>query len=670
MEFVKLESRDKLRIMTISRESVLNALNRQVLEEISHVVREFDTSFQTAHARYIGITPLAVNFFVKFYDFVSARWCSLWYNIRKEIFTMYVNITGSANNKDVYIYQSYRKESGKTSSRIYRKLGKFNDLLAQFDGDKDKMMAWAKEEAAKDTAAYNKQKEKVSVQFSPAARIPLDEERSFNAGYLFLQKLCSELRIDNICRNIRNRHRFTYDLHAILTDLIYARILSPSSKMSSYSYCQSLLEPPRYSLQNVYRALSVMSQEADYIQEELYRDSNFIHDRNTKILYYDCTNYYFETEEESGDRKYGKSKEHRPNPIVTMGLFMDAYGLPLAFDIYPGNQNEQLTLRPLENKVIRDFDCSEFIFCSDAGLGSVRNRFLNSFGNRSYVITHSLKKMKKEDREIALKPTQFRLPGSDKMIDLRTLDETDENVFDSVYYKEIPIVTGNMDETLIVTYSPKYKNYQRKIRARQIERAEKMIESGKNRRGKNPNDPARFIKKTSVTGDGEIAEKAIYELDPKRIREEEMYDGFYAVITNLEDDPAEVIKINRRRWEIEENFRIMKSEFEARPVYVQRDDRIKAHFLTCYISLLVYRLLEKKLDEKYTCSQILETLRGMQMTLLSKESGYIPSYKRTKLTDKLHSIFGFRTDFEFISKSTMRSIIRSTKQKTSTKTKK
>ena len=633
-------------------------------------IREFDTSFQTAHARYIGITPLAVNFFVKFYDFVSARWCSLWYNIRKEIFTMYVNITGSANNKDVYIYQSYRKESGKTSSRIYRKLGKFNDLLAQFDGDKDKMMAWAKEEAAKDTAAYNKQKEKVSVQFSPAARIPLDEERSFNAGYLFLQKLCSELRIDNICRNIRNRHRFTYDLHAILTDLIYARILSPSSKMSSYSYCQSLLEPPKYSLQNVYRALSVMAQEADYIQEELYRDSNFIHDRNTKILYYDCTNYYFETEEESGDRKYGKSKEHRPNPIVTMGLFMDAYGLPLAFDIYPGNQNEQLTLRPLENKVIRDFDCSEFIFCSDAGLGSVRNRFLNSFGNRSYVITHSLKKMKKEDREIALKPTQFRLPGSDKMIDLRTLDETDENVFDSVYYKEIPIVTGNMDETLIVTYSPKYKNYQRKIRARQIERAEKMIESGKNRRGKNPNDPARFIKKTSVTGDGEIAEKAIYELDPKRIREEEMYDGFYAVITNLEDDPAEVIKINRRRWEIEENFRIMKSEFEARPVYVQRDDRIKAHFLTCYISLLVYRLLEKKLDEKYTCSQILETLRGMQMTLLSKESGYIPSYKRTKLTDKLHSIFGFRTDFEFISKSTMRSIIRSTKQKTSTKTKK
>lgn len=583
---------------------------------------------------------------------------------------MYVNITGSNNNKDVYIYQSYRKENGRTSSRIYRKLGKFNDLLTRFDGDKEKMMSWAKEEAAKDTALYNRQKEKISIEFSPAARIRMDEERSFNAGYLFLQKLCSELRLDNICRNIRDRHKFTYDLRSILTDLIYARILSPSSKMSSYSFCNTLLEPPKYSLQNVYRALSVMAQEADYIQENLYRNSNFIHDRNTKVLYYDCTNYYFEIEQEDGDKKYGKSKQHKPNPIVTMGLFMDADGIPLAFDIYPGNQNEQLTLKPLENRLIRDFGCSEFIFCSDAGLGSAKNRFLNSFGNRSYVITHSLKKMKKEEREIALDPTQFRLPGSNKMIDLRTLDENDEIVFNSTYYKEIPVVTGDMDETLIVTYSPKYKNYQRMIRMRQIERAEKMISSGKARRGKSQNDPARFIQKTSVTEDGEIAGKTVYALDAERIQQEEMYDGFYAVITNLEDDPAEIIKINRRRWEIEENFRIMKTEFEARPVYVQRDDRIKAHFLTCYISLLVYRLLEKKLGEEYTCSQILETLRGMQMTLLSKESGYIPSYKRTELTDKLHAVFGFRTDLEFISKASMRSTIRQTKQINSTKKKK
>lgn len=583
---------------------------------------------------------------------------------------MYVNITGSPNNKDVYIYQSYRKGNGKSSSRIYKKLGKYNSLLEQFSGDKEKMMDWAKAEAAKETALYNQQREQISVSFSQTARIPVEEERLFNVGYLFLQQLCSELRLDNICRNIRNRHTFTYDFHAILTDLIYARILSPSSKMSSYSFCHSLLEPPKYSLQNIYRALSVMAEESDYIQEELYRNSNFVHHRNSKILYYDCTNYYFEVEEESDNKKYGKSKEHRPNPIVTMSLFMDTDGIPLAFDIFPGNQNEQLTLKPLERKVIKDFDCSEFIFCSDAGLGSVKNRFLNSFGNRSYVITYSLKKMKKEDRDIALKPTQFRVPGSSKMIDLRTLDETDPKVYNTVYYKEMPLVTGDMDETIIITYSPKYKTYQQKIRSRQIERARKMMQSpGKCRRGKNQNDPARFIQKTSITSDGEIADKSVYELDEERIREEAMYDGFYAVVTNLEDNPAEIIKINKQRWEIEENFRIMKSDFEARPVYVQRDDHIKAHFLTCYISLLVYRLLEKKLGEGFTCNRILETLRGMNMTLLSKESGYIPSYKRTKLTDSLHSTFGFRTDFEFISKTSMRTIISKTKKINSTKTK-
>lgn len=577
---------------------------------------------------------------------------------------MYINITGNKGNKDVYITQSYRKENGKTSSRIYKKLGKYNDLLEQFSGDQQKMMDWARQEAEKETILYNQQKEKISVSFSPFARIPLEEARLFNVGYLFLQQICSELRLDNICRNIRNHHKFTYDLHAILTDLIYSRILSPSSKLSSYAYCKSLLEPPKYSLQNLYRSLSVLAEESDYIQEELYKNSNFVHPRNSRILYYDCTNYYFEIESEEEMKKYGKSKEHRPNPIVTMGLFMDADGIPLAFDLFPGNQNEQLTLKPLETKVIRDFGCSEFIFCSDAGLGSQRNRFLNSFGNRAYVITYSLKKMNREEREMALLPTQFRIPGSNKPIDLRTLDESDPEVYNTMYYKEYPIVTGDMDETVIITYSPKYKAYQQKIREGQIQRAMKMMQSpGKSRKGKNPNDPARFIQKTSVTEDGEIAQKCIYELNEERIREEALYDGFYAVVTNLEGDIREIININKRRWEIEENFRIMKSEFEARPVFVRREDRIRAHFLTCHISLLVYRLLEKKLGEEFTCSQILETLRGLNMTLLSKDSGYIPSYKRTKLTDALHNAFGFRTDYEFISKSSMRSIIKETKQK-------
>lgn len=576
---------------------------------------------------------------------------------------MYITITGSINNKDVYINQSYRKENGKTSSRIYKKLGKYNNLLEQFDGDKEKLMAWAKEEAKKETELYNQRNGKVTLEFSQAARIPLNEARSFNVGYLFLQVLCTQLRLDKICRTIKTRHRFKYDLNAILTDLAYARILSPASKLGSYDYCKTLLEPPKYSLQDIYRALSVIAEESDFIQSELYKNSNFLHPRDKRILYYDCTNYYFEIEEESGSKRYGKSKEHRPNPIVTMGLFMDTDGIPLAFDIFPGNQNEQTTLKPLETKILQDFNCSEFIFCSDAGLGSASNRRFNSMGNRSYIISHSLKKMKKEDRDIALDPTQFRRVGSGRFIDLRELDETKKEVFETVYYKEVPVITGDMDETLIVTYSPKYKAYQKKIREGQIERAKKIIATpGQKRKGKNQNDPMRFVKKTSVTSDGEIAEKNVYDLDEEQIQKEEMYDGFYAVITNLEGDVNEIIKINKQRWEIEENFRIMKTEFDARPVYVRRDDRIKAHFMTCYISLLLYRLLEKKLGDTYTSKQILETLRSMQMTLLNKASGYIPSYTRTELTDRLHKEFHFRTDYEFITKSSMRTIIKNTKQ--------
>ena len=581
---------------------------------------------------------------------------------QKELVHIYISLTGNSDNKDVYIKRSYRKSNGKTATQIHRKLGKLNNLLERFSGDYDAMMAWAKSEAEKDTMEYNAKTGNVTVSLSKSAYIPQNEERCFPVGYLFLQKLCTELKIDSICRKISKRHKYTYDFSAILTDQIFSRILAPSSKLSSYSYCQTLLEPPKYELQNLYRALSVIAEESDFIQEELYSNSNFVHPRNKKILYYDCTNYYFEIEQDDDFRKYGKSKENRPNPIVTMGLFMDADGIPLAFDVFPGNQNEQTTLKPLETKIIRDFACSEFTFCSDAGLGSKDNRRFNSFGNRSYVITQSLKKMRVEDRQTALNPKQFRRLGSDKFIDISTLDESNPDIYETIFYKEVPVVNGDIDEIVIVTYSPKYKAYQKRIREQQIARAVKMMEQpGKKRRGKNQNAPARFIKSTAITEDGEIAGKNRYALDSDRISKEEMYDGFYAVITNLEGDVGEILKINRQRWEIEENFRIMKTDFEARPVYVRREDRIKAHFLICYISLLVYRLLEKKLKNNYTCNEILGTLRSMQVTLLSKESGYIPSYKRTDMTDDLHKAFDFHTDYEFISKSAMRSIIKSTK---------
>ena len=578
---------------------------------------------------------------------------------------MRVTTTKSKFSESFYINYAYIDKNGKSTSKIFKKLGTLNELKEKLGtDDRDEVMKWAREQARIATEQHKAESETVLVPLSPKSLINLNERRSFNCGYLFLQKICSDLRIDNICRNIKGRHKFKYDIQAIITDLVYARILNPSSKKSSYSYCQSLLEPPKYSLDNVYDALQILADESDYIQSDLYKNSNFLHTRNKSVLYYDCTNFFFEIEQEDELRKYGKSKEHRPSPIVELGLFMDADGFPLAFDIYPGNQNEQTTLKPLEQKVIRDFECSKFIFCSDSGLGSKSNRQFNDLGDRSYVITQSLKKMKTEDREIALNPVQYRKLGCDKFIDLSELDLNDPEVFNTVYYKEIPVANGSLEETVIVTFSPKYRDYQRKIREGQIERARKMITSDgkikKNR--KNPNDPGRFIETVHVTSDAEVAENIIATLNTEAIAEEEKYDGFYAVITDIEDDPAQIIAINKRRWQIEECFRIMKTEFRSRPVYVSTEKAIKAHFLTCFIALLVYRILENQLNNKYTVTEIVNTLSEMKLTDIG-EMGYIPSYTRTALTDALHENAGFRTDTQIVKKSKLRSIIKSTKDK-------
>ena len=585
------------------------------------------------------------------------------YNIFGVVFYMYISIGKTKNKEFIHINQSFRTKN-KTTSKIFKKLGTMEELLPLHDNDRDKVLDWAKEQARIATEQFNNENEVVNLTLHPNLLIKKDVQNSFNCGYLFLQSLCRDLRFDNICRNIKNRHDYEYNLLAILQDLIYSRVLHPSSKKSSFDFAMTLLEQPKYELHHVYRALSVLAQECDYIQSEVYKNSNFIHKRDTKVLYYDCTNHFFEIEEADELRKYGKSKEHRPNPIVGMGLFMDTDGIPLAFDIYPGNQNEQLSLKPLEEKVIRDFECSQFIFCSDAGLASKKNKILNHLGGRNFVITQSLKKLKEDEREIALKPTQFRKIGDNKFIDLSELNEDDPEVYETVYYKEIPLDKSNTNEVIIVTYSPKYKAYQRKIRQQQLDRAKKLIENGdklkKERR--NPNDPARFVKKTAITDNGEIAEKDIYELDYEIIQKEEMYDGFYAVTTDIDGDIAEIIKINKQRWQIEECFRIMKTDFEARPVYLQREDRIKAHFLICFLALLVYRLLENKLNKEYTVSEITNTLRRMEVCKI-EECGYIPSYKRTELTDKLHELFGFRTDTQIIKKSKMRSIIKQSKER-------
>lgn len=575
---------------------------------------------------------------------------------------MRVMTTKSKNAESFYITKSYKNNAGKSTSKIIRKLGTLHELSEMLGTDRDGVMAWAREQARLETEKYKAGKEQQLVQITFHADRQLDYncQKLYEGGYLFLQSVYYGLRLDKVCRKIRDRHLFEYDLNAILSDLIYTRILDPDSQRSSFQTAQKYLETPTYQLHDVYRALSVLAENSDLIQAEAYKNSGFLGKRNDRVLYYDCTNYYFEIEQEDGQKRYGKSKEHRPNPIVQMGLFTDGNGIPLAFSLFPGNQNEQTSVKPLEKKILQDFHCEKFVYCSDAGLGSENNRVFNHMGQRAFIVTQSIKKLPKEEREWALTRSEFRNVKDDTVVDLDSLDKSDES---SLYYKEIPYSTKQLHQRLIITYSPKYATYQKQIREKQIERAQSMIRSGSaKRQSKNPNDPARFIQKIAVTKEGEVAEQQSFCLDSAKIEEEAQYDGLYAVCTDLLDDPVgDILKVSEGRWQIEADFRIMKTDFSARPVFVQRDDRIKAHFLICFLSLLIFKFLERKLEYKYTCEQMLDTLRAMNFADI-EEQGFMPLYTRTAITDDLHTACGFRTDFQFISKSKMLQIQKSSKK--------
>ena len=570
---------------------------------------------------------------------------------------MRLTISKSKNAEQLYITKSYRINKNKTSSKIVRKLGSMTSLLPKHDNDREKVIAWAKEEARRMTEEEKRNTLKIPAEFSEGKQLSFGEQVTFNGGYLFLQKMYHELGLASICNDISKRYDFKYDLSKVLSGLIYARILSPSSKLSSFEYMQQLIETPDFELHDIYRALDVLDKESDTIQAMIYENTK--KDRNDAILYYDCTNFFFEIEEESGIRKYGKSKEHRPNPIVQLGLFLDADGIPLAFTVFPGNENEQPTLIPMEKKILSDFKLSRFIICTDAGLASTANRRFNNRGDRTFIVTQSLKSMKGFLKEWALDPKGWSLGSGDETYDISKIDENIHT--NDVFHKERWINENGLEQRLIVSYSPKYKNYQQQIRQRQVDRAAKIIEKGSSAKTRNPNSPARFIDEIQMTMDGEVAEKTTRSLNEKKIAEESTYDGFTAVCTTLADDIADILKVNHRRWEIEESFRIMKSEFKARPVFLQKDERIRAHFLTCFLSLLVYRLLEHKLDEKYSVSELTSTLRNMNFFKIDA-LGYLPEYTRNEITDDLHDKLGFRTDMEIVTDKTMKKIIRLTKR--------
>lgn len=569
---------------------------------------------------------------------------------------MRLKISKSKNAQSLYVIES-TYENGKHSSRIVEKLGTYDELLEKLGGQDP--IEWAKQYIEELNHKEKENKRKILVPYSPTKLIIKDEQRSFNGGYLFLQKIYHELGIHKICKVVANKYNFTFDLNSILSRLIYGRILYPSSKLATFQLSKHFIEQPNFELQHVYRALEYIAKEMDTIQASLYKNSLKISHRNTKVLYYDCTNYFFEIEQEDGDRQYGPSKEHRPNPIVQMGLFMDGDGIPLAFNITRGNMNEQLTLKPLEQKILSDFNLSKFIVCTDAGLASTDNRKFNNKGGRAFITTQSIKKLKGFLKDWALEPTGWKLMNDREIYDLSELDE--ELFKESTFYKERWINENGIEQRLIVTYSIKYKNYQRMIRDSQIQRAQKTIETNPSKiKKKNQNDYKRFIDKASFTPDGELAEKVKYSINHELISKEEAYDGFYAVCTNIEDDMSRIIKINHQRWEIEECFRIMKSEFKARPVYLSRGDRIKAHFTTCFISLIIYRILEKKLNEKYTCHEIIRSLQEMNFYEIKNE-GFVPTYTRTDFTDDLHDAFGFRTDYQIVNKKTLKNILKQTK---------
>ena len=576
---------------------------------------------------------------------------------------MRIRATKTKNTIQYAIIRDINK-NGKRTTCVYENIGNL-DKLKQRAGDMEPM-EWLNNYVQKLNEQNKAETLPVIIQKNPNKIIEKNIQNCFNIGYLFLQDIYYKLKLDDICKQISNKYKFKFDLNNILSNLIYSRIIYPASKLKTLELSKNFLEQPNCDYQHIERALPIICENMDFIQSELYKNSCKYMERNNKVLYYDCTNYYFEIEEESGLRQYGKSKENRPNPIVQMGLFMDGDGIPLIFDITPGNTNEQVTLTPLEKKIIKDFDTSEFVVCTDAGLASTANRKFNNINNRKFVTTQSIKKLKKHLKEDVLDlSTGWHLTGNNKSYNiskLRTDEKLIEQYKDKIFYKERWIKEDGLEQRLIVTYSVKYQEYQKNIRNNQLNRAKKIIKQNPQKLSKaKQNDPKRFIKTTNITNDGEIAEKSIYAIDQNIIDEEAKYDGLYAVCTNLEDSVEEIIEINHRRWEIEESFRIMKSDFKSRPVYHSKDEMIKAHFITCFLSLIIYRYLEKKLDEKYTAPEIIETLRNMEIKQENHDS-YSPNYIRTDLTDDLHEKFGFRTDFEVMNIKKYKKIFNQTKK--------
>ena len=581
---------------------------------------------------------------------------------------MRLSIRKSGRFTYLYAIKGYRAEDGKSTTKVVEKFGTVEELREKLNGEDP--IEWAKQRVQEMTEQEKELNENIVWRLNAKLLIPKNEQRSYNGGYLFLQKIYHELGLDYICKKLEKKHKNKYDLSEILSMLLYTRVLYPGSKLSSLEDAKRLIEQPSADIHQVYRALSLLATEFNELQADVYKRSLKLGIRDTRVVYYDLTNYFFEWEEEQGLVQYGHSKEGRPLPIVQMGLFMDKDGFPLAMCIEPGNTAETTTLKPMEELLKEKFGLSKLVVCTDGGLSSYENRKRDSVGDRAFITVQSLKKLKKSLQDWALETTGWHMSGSNEEYDLSQLDP--DEYYNVTFYKErwepTKMSTGEiLEQRIIVTFSFKYKEYLSYVRNRQISRAQALIDSGRGNtsKRKSPNDAKRYIKSEYCTADGELAQIENFSLNQDMIDQESRFDGFYGICTDLEGPAPEIIKINGGRWIIENGFRTMKTDLRARPVYLKRDDRIKAHFLTCFLSLLLYKYLEKKVNrggQHFTTSEIIDTLKDMNFLSVNGE-GYIPTYTRTDLTNHLHGSAGFRTDYQIVTKKQMRSIISLTKKR-------
>lgn len=595
-----------------------------------------------------------------------------------------------------YIQQGFRNGK-KTTTKNIKRLGKHSELLLITDNP----LEYAKNEVKKMNEEYRSGRSEfiVTMDFNeriPSTDSPCSNSTSLNIGYLYLKDVYAKLNLSDFFKSVSSDRKITYDCNKICQFLTYARILDPASKYGTYDKLDTYYEKPQVEYQHMIRFLDILDRNSDQYLKHLFDNSENIVKRDTSVMYYDCTNYFFETEKPDeeivdevtgeiilGLRQFGISKENKTSPIVEMGLIMDSRGIPISMCIHPGNTNEQLTAVPLEKEVIKMTGNKKFIYCADAGLGSYNIRKFNDMGDRAYIVTQSVKKLGQEIKDIVFNDSNYRLLSNDDAItlkEMRTFNKKDANnlsLYNDFAYKVIPANTamdtglyeekvykngrtkkvkakGTLHQYIIVTFSRKMMEYQRTIRERQLERAKKLLRlKDPEKIKKGPNDIRRFLKNTS-------SDTANYVLDMDKIHEEEKYDGFYAVATNLDDSAKDILAVAQNRYKIEDCFRIMKTNFDARPVFLRKPERIRAHFLICYTALLIYRLMECKLDDNLThvtTSNLIKTLRNMNVVNMD-DMYYKSIYSGSQALDALERCFELQLNRKYYRPSDLNKIVK------------